>query len=104
MYRQTTKYKEICSRMGKASVAARERARLAGPAAAVSPELPELRREIIVIDHDFGTASHHFELKRCDERSDCYNVFVDGKLWKRKIGWSRILEGLRKSLPRAAAS
>lgn len=66
-------------------------------------EPPELRRIIEITDLDSGTpVKHRMELYRTD-RIDCYDVFVDNRLWKRRIGWSKILEGLRKSLPRQRA-
>ena len=37
------------------------------------------------------------ELYRTD-RIDCYDVFVDNQLWKRRIGWSKVLEALRKAM------
>jgi len=63
-------------------------------------ELPELRRVIEITDYDSGQpATHHIELYRSD-RIDCYRAVVDSRLWKARIGWSRVLEGLRKALPR----
>ena len=76
--------------------------RLAGDAPERAPELPLLRRRIVIIDYDFGEKMHTLDLYRSD-RIDCYNVHVDGQPWKRRMGWSRILSGLRKSLPRVAA-
>ncbi|MCO4759665.1 MAG: hypothetical protein KC477_16710, partial [Oceanospirillaceae bacterium] len=43
--------------------------------------------------------THRIELYRSN-RIDCYNVVINGNLWKRRIGWRKILEGLRKALPR----
>lgn len=62
--------------------------------------IPELRRVIEITDYDTGEPIHHkLELYKTD-RIDCYKVFVDGKLWKERIGWSKILAGIRKALPR----
>lgn len=63
-----------------------------------APGLPQHRRTLIVIDHDFGAREHRFELFRT-RRVDVYRVEVDGKPW-RCCGWSGVLEGLRKALPR----
>jgi len=65
-------------------------------------ELPDLRRIVFVVDFDFGMTIHWIDLHKTD-RIDCYRVVVDGKEWKRRIGWSGVLAGLRKSLPRVAA-
>lgn len=64
--------------------------------------LPDLRREIIVRDHDFGLVEHHVKLFRCG-RIDCYRVEVDGAPWKPRVGWSRALEVLRKAFVRVGA-
>lgn len=82
------------------------RSRDAARMATASPDypavLPELRRRIIIEDFDFGHCVHVLDLHRTD-RIDCYRVEVDGKPWKARIGWSRLLEGLRKSMPRVGA-
>ena len=81
----------------------RERARMARPLEERAPDLPDLRREIIIIDHDFGERMHRLALYKTD-RVDCYRVEVDGRPWKNRIGWSAILAGLRKSMPRVGAA
>lgn len=97
-YRKTSKYRVQLAAMR----AAKEAKRMAGPAPDYPADLPDLRREIIVIDHDFGRQEHRLLLYRTNRR-DCYRVEVDGRSWMDSIGWSRILAGLRKSLPRVAA-
>ena len=69
----------------------------------VEPQsIPELRKVIEIIDYDSGEPiTHKLELYKTD-RIDCYKVLVDGKLWKQRIGWSNILAGIRKALPRLA--
>ncbi|WP_105258391.1 hypothetical protein [Pseudoalteromonas sp. T1lg88] len=69
----------------------------------VEPQnIPELRRIIEITDYDSGEPiTHKLELYKTD-RIDCYKVLVDGKLWKKRIGWSNILAGIRKALPRVA--
>lgn len=81
----------------------RERARLNGPAPDYPRALPELRRRIIVEDWDFDHRVHVLDLYRTDRR-DCYRVVADGVEWKERIGWSKILAGLRKSMPRVGAA
>ena len=81
--------------------AARERARMDAPV--VYPgELPELRRRIIVIDYDFGERRYEMLLYRTNRR-DCYRAVVEGKTWRERIGWSRILEGIRLAFPAVGA-
>jgi len=102
MYRLTKKAAAQRQRL-LAMRAGRERARLAAPAPDYPPTLPELRREIIIIDHDFGEQIHRLMLYRTD-RVDCYRCVADGVEWKERIGWSKILAGLRKSMPRVGAA
>jgi len=94
-YRITKRQSERLASMREA----KEQKRLAGDPVDRPPELPHLRRRIIIIDYDHGRSVHWLDLYRTD-RIDCYDVQADGKPWRRRIGWSRILEGLRKSLPR----
>lgn len=97
-YRKTSKYRQQLAAMR----AAKEALRMAGPRPDYPPALPDLRRRLIVIDYDFGERIHTLDMYRTD-RADCYRVVADGVEWKSRIGWSRILAGLRKSMPRVAA-
>lgn len=81
----------------------RDAARMAEPAPDYPVVLPDLRRRIIIEDFDFGHRVHVMELHKTD-RIDCYRVTVDGKPWKNRIGWSQILAGLRKSMPRVGSA
>lgn len=99
MYRKTNKYAAICAKMR----AAKERIRMESDPHDYPPDLPELRRRIIVEDYDSGeTVRHEFLLYKSD-RIDCYRVVVNGVEWKQRAGWSIILAGLRKALPRMRA-
>jgi hypothetical protein len=102
MYRATKRYKERCSAMGKASVAARARKRMSEPAPEYPTNLPRLRRVITITDYDFSEKTVRMELRRSD-RIDCYDAYIDGKLWKSRIGWSRVQEWIRKAFPRIRA-
>lgn len=82
--------------------AGRDRARMDRPAPDYPPILPDLRRRIVIEDWDFGHRVHVIELHRTS-RIDCYRVVADGQPWKRRVGWSQILAGLRKALPRLSA-
>ena len=97
-YRKTKRSREQLARMqeGKA------RARMERAAPDYPCTLPDLRRRITITDFDFGERIHTLDLYRTS-RIDCFRVHVDGKPWKGRIGWSKILEGLRKSLPRVGA-
>jgi hypothetical protein len=97
-YRCSIKRRNQLAQMRQAKAIKRE----TGIAPCHAPELPLLRRRIVIQDFDFGEVIHTLDLYRSDRR-DCYTVHVDGKPWKDRIGWSRILSGLRKSLPRVAA-
>jgi hypothetical protein len=102
MYRVTRK--AAAQRRKLASIrAGRDAARMADPAPDYPAMLPELRRRIVIEDFDFGHRVHVIELHKSD-RIDCYNATVDGKPWKTRIGWSRLLAGLRKSMPRVGAT
>lgn len=94
-YRKTRRSKETIARMR----AGKDAARVERPSPDYPPALPDLRRRLIVIDYDFGERIHTLDLYRTN-RIDCYRVVADGVEWKRRIGWSAILAGLRKSLPR----
>lgn len=97
-FRKTRRSIETLARMKAGKDAARmDRAAHDYPVA-----LPELRREIIIIDHDFGEKIHRMMLYRTNRR-DCYRVVADGVEWKKRVGWSKILAGLRKSMPRVGA-
>lgn len=98
MYRKTKRSIEQLAQLR----AARDRNRMASPAPDYAPMLPDLRRRIVITDFDFGERVHTLDLYRTS-RVDCYRVHVDGKPWKTRIGWSKILEGMRKSLPRVGA-
>ncbi len=78
----------------------RERAALARDPRGRMPDLPLLRRELIVIDYDSGEpVTHTMHLYRSD-RVDCYHAHADGKLWKERIGWSKVLAGVRRAYQR----
>lgn len=77
-------------------------ARMAAPAPDYPVTLPTLRRRIVIEDFDFERRVHVLELHKTD-RIDCYRVTADGRPWKARIGWSKLLEGLRKSMPRVGA-
>lgn len=59
-YRKRTR---ISKKLQEAMQRGRERARMERPAPEYPPELPELRREIIIRDHDHGPVEHKIE--RC---------------------------------------
>ena len=96
MYR---KRHAICKRMRDA----KERKRLESPVPDYSVELPELRRQIVIKDFDFGEVEYTFNLYKSN-RVDTYRVEVDGKVLAGRKGWSSILEMIRMAFPRIGAS
>ena len=98
-YRVTKRQRERLAAMR----AAKERKRIAGEMPDYPPMLPELRRRIVITDYDHGEVTHEILMYRTN-RIDTYRVVADGQEWKERIGWSRLLEGLRKSLPRVLSS
>lgn len=103
MYRLTKKAAAQRTRRLESMRRGKDAARMARPAEERAPELPALRRRIVIEDWDFGHRVHVLELHRTS-RIDCYRVTVDGKPWKDRIGWSAILAGLRKSMPRVGSA
>lgn len=99
VYRKTKRSIEILARMK----AGKDADRMERTPPDYPLPLPDLRREIIIIDHDFGEQIHRLMLYRTNRR-DCYKVVADGVEWKEHIGWSKILAGLRKSMPRVGAA
>lgn len=97
-YRKRTR----CSAKLAAMRDAADRARMERPAPAYIPQMPELRRSIVIVDHDFGTVEHRIDLYRTG-RIDCYRVVADGREWKKRAGWSTVLEAVRKSFVRVGA-
>lgn len=61
--------------------------------------LPELRRRIIIENLDFGEVRHEINLYKSN-RIDCFRMEVDGMIISEKIGWSRVLEKVRKAFLR----
>lgn len=95
MYRTTQKYYQRVE-------ASKQKRGISDPQDRPQP-VPELRRIVLVIDFDFGITSHVFKLYKTN-RIDSYRVEVDDQPWKRSIGWARVLERLRKALPRVKSS
>lgn len=61
---------------------------------------PKLRRRIVITDFDGAEPVEHvIELYRTN-RIDSYRAVIDGEEWHARIGWSRILDGLRRAMPR----
>jgi len=97
MYRQ----RQTISKKMAAMRAAKECARMESTAPDYPPmlDLPSLRRRITIEDFDFGHVTHTIELYQAD-RIDCYRALADGRPWKDRIGWTKVLEGIRKSFLR----
>lgn len=91
--------RKVGSKKLEAMRAGKEAARMARPIEERAPELPLLRRRIVITDFDFGEVTHTIDLYRTG-RIDCYRAVADGVEWKRRIGWSGVLEAVRKSFVR----
>src|SRR5712671_3522568 len=96
------RHRDSMSRKLRAMREARERRRLEGVEPRYPRELPALRRTLIIIDYDFGRVEHRIDLYRTP-RIDCYRAVADGVEWKRRVGWSKVLAGLRVKFPRVRA-
>lgn len=65
---------------------------------------PLLRRRVTIEDFDGAEPrTHVVELYRTS-RIDSYRAVIDGREWKPRVGWSRVLDGLRRALPRLAST
>lgn len=102
MYRVTARAKqrrEKFAAMGRKSQRVQAERRMESADYTPAWQPPELRRVITITDYDCGERTVTMELRRSD-RIDCYNAYVDGQLWKARIGWSRVQEWIRKAFPR----
>lgn len=61
---------------------------------------PELRRRLIVEDFDTGEARRTVIDMHATSRIDCYRVTVNGIAQAGRPGWSRVLDLLRRAMPR----
>jgi len=102
MYRNTARAKvqhEKFAAMGRKSQAVQAAVRMANADTACFWQPPEVRRVVTITDYDCGEKTVKMELRRSG-RIDCYDCYIDGKLWKKRIGWSRVQEWIRKAFPR----
>lgn len=102
MYRRTKRsgqMRERMAAMGRKSQAVQAQQRIDSAEPASLWEPPEVRRVITITDYDMGERTVKMELRRSD-RIDCYDCYIDGELWKPRIGWSRVQEWIRKAFPR----
>ena len=103
MYKKRIKGSHKFNERMERARAERERRRLAAPAPERPPELPHLRRRVVVEDFDFGdVVRHEIRLYR-SSRADCYVVEVDGRRLLGRMGWARALELVRKAFVRVRA-
>lgn len=105
MYRKREKGSKAFQRKIENFTKARLRKIEKGPAPDYPAELPDVRREMIIVDHDFQTTLHHFILHKSDW-VDCYFVEVDGKMITRKdgkpqrMGWAKVTARAREAFVR----
>ena len=102
MYRQTKRAKlnsEKMVKMGRKSQETQAANRLHNDPCSIW-EPPELRRVITITDYDCKESVTHIMELRKSNRIDCYDCYINGELWKSRIGWSKVLEWIRKAFPR----
>lgn len=63
------------------------------------PDYTKPVRQLVITDL-LANESHTFTLFISPHRIDQYRVEVDGKPWKDRIGWSRIMAAVRRSQAR----
>jgi hypothetical protein len=101
MYRPPSKRQtEARARKLEAMRRGKDRARMARPPQGRQPDLPNLRREVIVTDFDTGQPVTHTLHLYKTRRIDSYRAEADGMPWKDRIGWSEALAKLRKAFVR----
>lgn len=82
----------------------RDLARLGRTAQGRAPDLPTLRREVIVIDYDTGEpVTHTLHLYRT-RRVDTYRIEADGKPWICACGLVSRTAGPAQGVPSGAVS
>jgi hypothetical protein len=82
---------------------AKDKVRIESPCIGYPTEVPKLRKIIIIIDFDFLVSINVFKLFR-SRHIDQYIVEENGERWVGKYGLSKILESIRKSMPRVLSS
>lgn len=83
MYRRTRATTERIRRQVESMRAGRERAAMAREPRGRAPDLPMLRREVTITDHDSGQPVTHTLRLLKSARVDSYRVEVDGQPWRR---------------------
>ena len=99
MYRRSPRYQQRIALRQRAMQEGKARARMARE---VVPrwEPPELRRRLIVEDYDTGEVMRTVIDMHSTTRIDCYRVTVNGMAYPGRPGWTRVLDLLRKAMPR----
>jgi hypothetical protein len=99
MYRRTSKHQKILSKSYTSGVKTESHLEKNVDHQPVW-EIPKLRRAFEITDFDSGEPIVHKLEPYKRDRIDCADVYVDGAIWKKRIGWSQILAGIRKAMPR----
>jgi hypothetical protein len=83
------------------ALAAKQRKRMASPPPDYfdAPDYSKPVRELVYRDLLTGE-THTFLMFISRKRVDQFSCTIDGKPWLPKAGWSRVLSGLRKAVPR----
>jgi hypothetical protein len=93
----------MTSRQSQNALRGKRRKRLAAPPPDYfdAPDYSKPVREIVYRDLLTGE-THTFLLFIHPRRVDQFVCLIDGKPWLAQAGWSRVLSGLRKAVPRFA--
>jgi len=95
-YSKRQRRREKMQNISRQMHAAKARRRIeAGDGEPIVPLLPKVRRTVIVIDRDFGLRVNVYRLERTN-RVDCYWPHRNGAQLGRRMGWSAVLEQVRK--------
>jgi hypothetical protein len=99
MYRRTSKYQNILSKSYTSRVKTESHLEQNVDHQPVW-EIPKLSRVIEITDFDSSEPIvHKLELYKTN-RIDCFDAYVNGVIWNKRIGWSQILAAIRKAIPR----
>lgn len=93
MYRETKKAEKY-----RKMREAKDRKRLENSEPRPFWQPPKLRRIVVVIDFDFGKRVNIMRLYR-SRNINQYRAEANGKPWKDRVGFTKVLDGIRKSFP-----
>ena len=99
MYRRTNKYQKILSKSYTSRVKTEPNLEQDVEHQPIW-KITKLRRVIETTNFDSSEPIVHKRELYKTGRIDCYDVHMDGAIWKKRIRWSLVLAGIRKAMPR----